>query len=68
MAVYYCQCCDSYIDGDYNPMVETPEEYKYQYGDGVCDECFMVLEAISDINMDGDPGEAAEWHSFDPDC
>lgn len=66
MAVYYCQCCDNYVDGDYTPMVETPEEYKYQYGEGVCDECAMQLEA--DSEEEGDPGEAAEWFSFDPDC
>lgn len=37
MAIYYCQCCDQYIDGDWNPCIMCEKCQQ-----SVCDGCINI--------------------------
>jgi hypothetical protein len=50
----YCNVCECEL--------VTNAEMSY----GICDEC--VMESGEDLEHDGQPDEAQEWHDFDPDC
>lgn len=45
MAIYYCEECDSYKDGDCDPCVEHPTDPTAT----ICEECADNLEGDPDI-------------------
>ena len=43
MSVYYCESCDQYIDGDYNPCCEHPKSKSC-----ICEDCYIEYEDINE--------------------
>jgi hypothetical protein len=56
MAIYYCEECDSYKDGDYDLCVKHPTDPTAT----ICEECATELEGESE----GDPDIAESMARF----